>query len=213
MPIIYHSTIIDKKDGASSGASRNAALAMLLIVSLRVDCRLRIRAVSCWLLWARSPDVQRFHLPSPPPPRRRRAQVFFDIAIAGKPAGKIVFELYSDVVPKTVCNGAQAKLCAAGVPALHPPPRRACALRFPPGRELPRAVHGREGHGQVGQAAVVQGLHLPPCVARRAPLARRSVADARPATARSAAASPPRAGVIPQFMLQGGDFTNFNGAI
>jgi Cyclophilin type peptidyl-prolyl cis-trans isomerase/CLD len=31
-------------------------------------------------------------------------KVFFNIAIAGKPEGKIVFELYSDVVPKTAEN-------------------------------------------------------------------------------------------------------------
>ena len=30
--------------------------------------------------------------------------VFFDISIAGKAIGKIVFELYDDVVPKTAGN-------------------------------------------------------------------------------------------------------------
>jgi len=29
-------------------------------------------------------------------------RVFFDISIGGKPAGKIVFELYASIVPKTV---------------------------------------------------------------------------------------------------------------
>jgi cyclophilin family peptidyl-prolyl cis-trans isomerase len=33
-----------------------------------------------------------------------RPNCFFDIAIAGKPAGRIVFSLYSDVVPKTAEN-------------------------------------------------------------------------------------------------------------
>ncbi len=33
-----------------------------------------------------------------------RPKVFFDIAIDGKPSGRIEFELYDDVVPKTVEN-------------------------------------------------------------------------------------------------------------
>ena len=33
-----------------------------------------------------------------------RPQCFFDIAIAGKPAGRITFELYSDITPKTCEN-------------------------------------------------------------------------------------------------------------
>ncbi|QEU59016.1 Cpr6 [Kluyveromyces lactis] len=38
-----------------------------------------------------------------------RPKTFFDISIEGKPAGRIVFELYSDVVPKTAENFL--KLC------------------------------------------------------------------------------------------------------
>lgn len=34
-------------------------------------------------------------------------EVFFDIAIGGKPAGRIVFELFADVVPKTAENFRQ----------------------------------------------------------------------------------------------------------
>ncbi|GIZ42750.1 hypothetical protein CKM354_000600800 [Cercospora kikuchii] len=33
-----------------------------------------------------------------------RSKVFFDISIGGKPAGKVVFELYNDIVPKTAEN-------------------------------------------------------------------------------------------------------------
>ena len=33
-----------------------------------------------------------------------RPQVFFDVTIGGTPAGRITFELYNDVVPKTAEN-------------------------------------------------------------------------------------------------------------
>ncbi|KIK68535.1 hypothetical protein GYMLUDRAFT_35977 [Collybiopsis luxurians FD-317 M1] len=69
------------------------------------------------------------------------SNVFFDVAISGKPAGRIVFKLYDDVVPKTARNF----------------------------REL---ATGQHGFGYTGSI-----FHR----------------------------------VIPQFMLQGGDFTNHNG--
>jgi len=34
----------------------------------------------------------------------KRSRVFFDIAIGGAPAGKVVFTLYDDIVPKTAAN-------------------------------------------------------------------------------------------------------------
>ncbi|KAI9308533.1 cyclophilin A [Cunninghamella echinulata] len=66
---------------------------------------------------------------------------FFDISINNSPAGRIVFKLYDDVVPKTARNFRE--LCT-----------------------------GQNGYGYAGS-----GFHR----------------------------------VIPQFMLQGGDFTNHNG--
>ena len=34
----------------------------------------------------------------------KNPEVFFDIDISGKPAGRVTFELYADVVPKTAEN-------------------------------------------------------------------------------------------------------------
>ncbi|KAK1061343.1 peptidyl-prolyl cis-trans isomerase cpr6 [Friedmanniomyces endolithicus] len=51
----------------------------------------------------------------------KRTRVWFDISIGGAPVGKVVFELYNDVVPKTaenfrcLCTGEKGK-GAAGVP-------------------------------------------------------------------------------------------------
>lgn len=36
--------------------------------------------------------------------KKARSRVFFDVTIGGKPAGRITFELYDDVVPKTAEN-------------------------------------------------------------------------------------------------------------
>jgi len=38
------------------------------------------------------------------PKKMSRPKVFFDIAIGGKPSGRVVFELFNDVVPKTAEN-------------------------------------------------------------------------------------------------------------
>ena len=44
-----------------------------------------------------------------------RPKVFFDVSIGGSPAGRITFELYSDVVPKTAENFRS--ICAGDNPA------------------------------------------------------------------------------------------------
>ncbi|KAE9551914.1 hypothetical protein FO519_004873 [Halicephalobus sp. NKZ332] len=77
-----------------------------------------------------------------------KPKVFFDISIAGKPAGRILMELRGDVVPKTVENF-----------------RALCT--------------GERGVGKLGKP-----LHFKGCKFHR---------------------------IIPEFMLQGGDFTAGNG--
>jgi len=76
------------------------------------------------------------------------SRVFFDVSIAGANAGRIVFELYNNVVPNTAENF-----------------RALCT--------------GEKGVGKSGK-----NLHFKGSVFHR---------------------------IIPEFMLQGGDFTNFNG--
>ena len=77
-----------------------------------------------------------------------RPRVFFDVTIGGAPAGRIVFELFSDIVPKTAENF-----------------RALCT--------------GEKGNGRSGKP-----LHYKGCPFHR---------------------------IIPQFMIQGGDFTRQNG--
>ncbi len=72
-----------------------------------------------------------------------RPKVFFDVAIGGKPAGRITFELYSDVTPKTAENFRALCVPPASVPPSRPARRRA------PGPARPRAAPQR-----VVQAAV-----------------------------------------------------------
>lgn len=77
-----------------------------------------------------------------------RPRVFFDVSIGNAPAGKIIFELYADIVPKTAENF-----------------RALCT--------------GEKGKGKSGKP-----LHYKGCKFHR---------------------------IIPQFMIQGGDFTSGDG--
>ena len=81
-----------------------------------------------------------------------RPIVFFDITIGGRSAGRIIMQLYNDIVPKTVENFRA-----------HPSIHRALRPRLVLTESRRRTMHGREGLGQRGQAPALQGQHLPPC--------------------------------------------------
>jgi len=83
-----------------------------------------------------------------PQKRMARPKVFFDVTVGGKPLGRMTFELYSDIVPKTAENF-----------------RALCT--------------GEKGVGKAGKP-----LHFKGCKFHR---------------------------IIPNFMIQGGDFTAGNG--
>ena len=57
-----------------------------------------------------------------------------------------------------------------------------------------------EGHGQDGQAALLQGKQIPPCHLKVSPLEYQRNLSTDPSISYSL-----------RFMIQGGDFTNFNG--
>jgi len=56
-------------------------------------------------------------------------QVFFDISIGGKDAGRITFELFADVVPKTAENfRCEDIICYFGHCGVVLPPQSPCLL-------------------------------------------------------------------------------------
>eukprot|EP00964_Phaeocystis_antarctica_P063924 scaffold38396_cov65-Phaeocystis_antarctica.AAC.7 len=83
-------------------------------------------------------------------------RVFFDVQIGMKKAGRIVIELFADIVPKTaeVRLPRSVRLACACLPHLPHPPVRA---------ELPLPVHWGAGRrARLGQGAALQEHDLPP---------------------------------------------------
>lgn len=79
-----------------------------------------------------------------------RQITYFDISIAGVPAGRVVFQLYNDLVPKTAENFRPFL-------TLHPPAAR--LLSFPDRRTL----HWRKGRRKIWKAPMVQRQWLSSC--------------------------------------------------
>jgi peptidylprolyl isomerase len=80
----------------------NRRLQAVLVVSLVVSC-------ASLLLWffhrpSSTPPIPLDPPPTPSPAAAARPRVFFDIEINAEPSGRIVFELYSDIVPRTAEN-------------------------------------------------------------------------------------------------------------
>jgi hypothetical protein len=80
----------------------------------------------------------------------QRPVTYFDISIAGEPAGRIIFQLYNDLVPKTAENFRPSCPFHSSTPHAFP-------LRLFSDR---RTLHWREGHWQGRKAAMVQGQRL-----------------------------------------------------
>jgi hypothetical protein len=78
-----------------------------------------------------------------------RQITYFDVSIAGVPAGRVVFQLYNDLVPKTAENFRPF----TSLSSLHAP------LSYL-GR---RTLHWRKGRRQVRKAPMVQRQWLSPC--------------------------------------------------
>lgn len=94
-------------------------------------------------------------------------QVFFDIEIDSKPAGRIVIGMYGKAsepllhrgcIPVAACGHWGSWRACPCVQVCTAPP----AGRTPHGGQLCGALHWREGRWQEGQASSLQGLDLPP---------------------------------------------------
>jgi peptidyl-prolyl isomerase D len=117
------------------------------------------------------------------PPNAERPLTFFDITIGGAPAGRVVFALYSDLVPKTAenfraCLGVYEGAAADATQGRCARARRASARRA--SRSRMRAL----GSTASSPSACASGEAL---YARSEPLC------------------------LARFMCQGGDFTAGNG--
>ena len=74
-----------------------------------------------------------------------RSITYFDISIAGQPAGRVVFQLYNDLVPKTAENFRAS--C----------PFSSYSLSRTFNFSYRRALHRGEGCWELRKAAMVQG--------------------------------------------------------
>lgn len=122
-------------------------------------------------------------------PNPDRTLTYFDIIIAGKPAGRIIFSLYNDLVPKTAENFRELQFLDLGN-------RYSYSLEF-----NRRAVHWRKGRGEVGKKTFLPRIWV-------------SSGDKTVSTSwlRCMRTSTWLHRIPRRFMCQGGDFTAGNGA-
>lgn len=83
-----------------------------------------------------------------------RKITFFDVSIAGVPAGRVVFQLYNDLVPKTAENFRPFLSLSSTRNLL------ILSLSHPTDR---RTLHWRKGHWGVWKAFMVQRQWFPSC--------------------------------------------------
>jgi peptidyl-prolyl isomerase D len=77
-------------------------------------------------------------------PNPDRPLTYFDIIIAGKPVGRVIFSLYSDLVPKTAENFRRCQIPPAACTVVH------WSL-------IGALCTGEKGEGQSGKKLCYQG--------------------------------------------------------
>ncbi len=87
-----------------------------------------------------------------------RKITFFDVSIADVPAGRIVIQLYNDLVPKTAENFRPFLF-----PFIYIYPVHAYLLILSLSHPYRRTLHWRKGQWRVWEALVVQRQWFPSC--------------------------------------------------